>query len=47
MFTRADDDMTNTSGNNFVDEVQFTYQKIKWTWEDGGVTSEDSWSLGK
>jgi len=47
MFTRADDDMTNTFGNNFVDEVQFTYKKIMWTWEDGGVTSEDSWLVPK
>lgn len=21
----------------------FTYQKITWTWEDGGITAEDDW----
>jgi len=47
MFTRADEDMTNTYGSNFVDEVQFTYEKIIWTWEDSGVTSEDSWKVSR
>jgi len=26
------------------EEVAFTYQKIQWTWTDGGVTATDSWS---
>lgn len=25
------------------EEVAFTYQKIDWTWVDGGITSEDDW----
>ena len=25
------------------EHVSFTYQKIIWTWEDGGVTAEDDW----
>jgi hypothetical protein len=25
------------------EEVQFTYQKIEWTWVDGGITSSDTW----
>ncbi len=25
------------------EEVAFTYQKIIWTWKDGGVTAEDDW----
>ncbi|MBK8253332.1 MAG: type VI secretion system tube protein Hcp [Polyangiaceae bacterium] len=25
------------------EEVAFTYQKIIWTWMDGGITSEDDW----
>src|SRR5437867_1025476 len=25
------------------EEVAFTYQKIIWTWTDGGVTAEDDW----
>jgi type VI secretion system secreted protein Hcp len=24
-------------------EVSFTYQKIAWTWVDGGITSQDDW----
>jgi type VI secretion system secreted protein Hcp len=29
------------SGDDEV--VQFTYQKITWTWVDGGITAEDDW----
>lgn len=25
------------------EEVAFTYEKITWTWNDGGVMAEDSW----
>jgi len=25
------------------EEVAFTYQKIEWTWMEGGITSEDDW----
>jgi len=25
------------------EEIAFTYQKIIWTWNDGGVTAEDDW----
>lgn len=25
------------------EEVAFTYQKISWTWNEGGITSEDDW----
>ncbi|MGB7452989.1 MAG: Hcp family type VI secretion system effector [Lysobacterales bacterium] len=25
------------------EHVSFVYQKITWTWEDGGITSEDDW----
>ncbi|NNM35729.1 MAG: type VI secretion system tube protein Hcp [Nitrosopumilus sp.] len=28
---------------NFTDQVSFTYQKIIWTWNDGGITAEDDW----
>ena len=24
--------------------IEFTYQKIEWTWVDGGITAEDDWS---
>jgi len=26
-----------------MEEVSFTYKKIKWTWEATGIESEDSW----
>jgi len=25
------------------EEIAFTYQKIIWTWKDGGITAEDDW----
>ena len=25
------------------EEVSFTYQKITWTWKDGGITADDDW----
>lgn len=25
------------------EEISFTYQKITWTWVDGGITAEDDW----
>ncbi len=25
------------------EEVSFTYQKIEWTWNDGGITAMDDW----
>jgi type VI secretion system secreted protein Hcp len=35
--------MTDATTHNTVLEVAFTYQKIQWTWVDGGVTAMDSW----
>jgi len=26
-----------------AEEITFTYQKISWTWVDGGVTAQDDW----
>ena len=25
------------------EEIAFTYQKIRWTWKDGGISAEDDW----
>ena len=25
------------------EEIAFTYQKIEWTWTDGGITASDDW----
>lgn len=30
-----------------MEEVAFTYRKIKWTWEPNGIEAEDSWSVPK
>ena len=27
------------------EEISFTYQKISWTWVDGGIMAEDDWSM--
>ena len=27
-----------------MEQVAFTYQKIEWTWVDGGITSSDQWN---
>ena len=26
-----------------METVSFTYQKIEWTWVDGGITANDDW----
>ncbi|MCM0082095.1 Hcp family type VI secretion system effector [Geomonas sp. Red32] len=28
-----------------MEEVSFTYKKIKWTWEPNGIEAEDSWTV--
>lgn len=28
---------------NPYEEIEFVYQKIQWTWTDGGITSMDDW----
>jgi type VI secretion system secreted protein Hcp len=30
-----------------MEEVMYTYKKIKWTWEIDGVEAEDSWIVPK
>ncbi len=27
------------------EHVMFTYEKIIWTWQDGGITAEDDWEV--
>jgi type VI secretion system secreted protein Hcp len=34
--------VTDANGN-MKEEVTFTYQKIEWTWTDGGITAMDDW----
>jgi type VI secretion system secreted protein Hcp len=26
-----------------IEKIAFTYQKIEWTWNDGGITAMDDW----
>ena len=26
------------------EQISFTYQKIQWTWTDGGITAQDDWT---
>jgi type VI secretion system secreted protein Hcp len=26
-----------------MEDIQFSYQKIEWTWVNGGITAEDDW----
>jgi type VI secretion system secreted protein Hcp len=28
---------------NEYEEISFTYEKIEWTWNDGGITAGDDW----
>ena len=41
--------MPNTKHPDLValaeyEEISFTYQRITWTWTDGGITASDDWS---
>jgi type VI secretion system secreted protein Hcp len=31
------------AGIPMYEEIAFTYQKIQWTWADGGITAADDW----
>ncbi len=40
--------LTNASVSDYVEHggnvtLSFTYQKIEWTWTDGGITASDDW----
>ena len=37
----------NTESYTHMEEVMFTYKKIRWTWEIDGVEAEDSWLVPK
>lgn len=30
-----------------LEEVNFAYQRIEWTWTDGGVTADDDWEIAR
>jgi len=33
----------NLASAKLVEKLSFTYQKIEWTWTDGGITAQDDW----
>ena len=33
----------SSGGGQELEEWSFTYQKIEWTWTDGGITAQDDW----
>jgi len=37
-----DDDPAFAKGFEY-EEIELTYQKIEWTWTDGGITATDNW----
>ena len=40
------DDWTTALNVPANETLTLSYQKIIWTWEDGGITSEDDWAQG-
>jgi type VI secretion system secreted protein Hcp len=42
-FTQPDTLRPETRGLPETEEISFTYQKIEWTWTDGGITAMDDW----
>jgi type VI secretion system secreted protein Hcp len=41
IYQRGEPDSTGAHHTFFV--VAFSYQKIEWTWNDGGITAMDDW----
>ena len=37
----------HTESYTHMEEVMFTYKKIRWTWEIDGIEAEDSWVVPK
>ncbi len=42
-FKMPDSQDPNLAKRAEYEEIAFTYQKIQWTWNEGGVTSSDDW----
>jgi len=42
-FKLANNRMSKLAKLPEYEEVSFTYQKIEWTWNDGGITADDDW----
>lgn len=39
----ANPDQLNQFAATDLEEISLTYQKIEWTWNDGGITALDDW----
>jgi type VI secretion system secreted protein Hcp len=37
------DSHAETKSGEETEKISFTYQKIEWTWTDGGISSSDDW----
>jgi type VI secretion system secreted protein Hcp len=35
--------LVSDANGNLTEEISFTYQKIEWTWVDGGIMALDDW----
>ena len=42
---RADSVVQANATGAALQDVTFTYQKIQWTWNDGGLTATDDWQV--
>lgn len=40
-----DSHVESTKGEE-TEKISFTYQKIEWTWTDGGISANDDWEQG-
>jgi type VI secretion system secreted protein Hcp len=40
----ADNEIATNASLPVREEISFTYQKITWTWTQGGITATDDWS---
>ncbi len=40
-----DNETAANAGLPLQEEISFSYQKITWTWTDGGITASDDWTV--
>jgi type VI secretion system secreted protein Hcp len=46
-FRMPDNKRVDEEKLNEYEEIEFTYQKIQWTWVDGNITASDDWNLAQ
>jgi len=42
----AEDSHAETTKGEETEKISFTYEKIEWTWNDGGISATDDWLVG-